>query len=536
MNIKEIYRYLKYLKIPVSKNHVKYLIESNNTYPSILSITDILEYFGINYLSRKITNEVIDKLQYPFLLKIIDEESEIKFIKNKTELESFTNVHKKWVGIIFYAELDGFIQDDYTKNLFEKQKYERILLGCLITIFSIISINYINVNKSVIDISFFICTLFGVFFATLILLKDQGVKNSILDSFCSSIKNEGCDKVLGSKGASLFNGKVKLSDIALSYFSAQLIILFLNDSLKEEIIISSFFFLTAIITIPVIFYSIIYQIFKVKSLCKLCLGIVFSLVGQLIILFSLKIIGSDSTFILGNDVVLIAGIFCGNFILITFINSFYNERKSYYDQLVKANRLKLKPFVFMKLLEMQRKVDTSSFKNEILFGNKEANLSLILAISLECIACKKVLKKLIQILEPYLNLVSIRLRIHPISFRENKNMSELLIRKWINVEKSMKVKVDHGLNIEKIHSVIELLENTDSLLVATEKKAYTNEVINTNVDNRLLGSIIEAHLNWFNRTQVSYTPKLFINGYETPSEYSMTEIFLILPHLLNNKD
>lgn len=99
-----ISEYLAYLNIPITKKDYVQSVISHPRYPSLLSISDTLEGFGIRHKVVRIAQEHLSKMSFPYILQFDKKGGILALIKNKKELNAHEKDMKYWSGVIIKAE------------------------------------------------------------------------------------------------------------------------------------------------------------------------------------------------------------------------------------------------------------------------------------------------------------------------------------------------------------------------------------------------------------------------------------------------
>ncbi len=105
------------------------------------------------------------------------------------------------------------------------------------------------------------CT--GIWLSWLLVQKSLGIQNGAADAVCSVLEEGGCDQLARSE-ASSFMGIFKWSEVGLAYFSVSLLALLLFPATLPALAAIN------ILCLPYTVWSILYQRFKAKVWCTLC--------------------------------------------------------------------------------------------------------------------------------------------------------------------------------------------------------------------------------------------------------------------------
>ncbi len=101
----QIADWLHQLEIPVSKKYLKQQLLSHPDYPSLASITDVLDELDIENTVLEIEKEQLPELPVPFLAHLRSNGGEYVIIKNRNDLgNQFPKFFERWNGVVVLAE------------------------------------------------------------------------------------------------------------------------------------------------------------------------------------------------------------------------------------------------------------------------------------------------------------------------------------------------------------------------------------------------------------------------------------------------
>ena len=225
-----LYELLKLSSIKIDKKELEFQFESHPSYPSLHSITGVLNHFGIDNLAIEVPNnkETLEELPEFFIAHLKDKEGEhfvivkrkdnqveIILDKKSKKILSTDSFLQSWTGIIVAVEktesFDKNSQKQFSGKIFY---YLGALVGLIIFFYS---------STTLFQTFHFLIAIVGVVISVLIVQHELGLNSTVLDKFCSGNNEKtSCDDVLKSKGATII-GNFKFSDVGLIYFSALLL-------------------------------------------------------------------------------------------------------------------------------------------------------------------------------------------------------------------------------------------------------------------------------------------------------------------------
>lgn len=515
--------FLKLLKIPMSPKLFKRLVQSHPDYPSLLSIADVLDRFGIKKQVFRIEKDKLIDLPFPYLLHLKKNGGELALIKNQNDLKKEKDELEYWSGVVLQVEPTNSISDVENKRIYSDEKYFKFLSSALMTAAGMLVVMAGFNSFTWLNSLLLISSLSGILVGYFLVSKDLGIKNKTIDSFCKTGKKADCDQVLKSEGATIF-GKIKLSEAVLSYFIFQLIMLGASVVLPNEKS-SVLFVLSAIsiLTIPFIVFSLYYQGMKAKIWCKLCLvvdAILFLQLGLFsFVFYTLKPQANDHTLFV-SFVILLAFIIIAS--SISLLKSKLEQAIKLSNVGIKASRIKNSATVFTHLLFQQQKIDDTFFDYEISMGSPDAPIKIIMISNLFCKPCKDQHEALNHLIETYSQKVNLTMLFVPANKKAQNgfNSNQYLIQYWLeNIygkenKSSNTAQLMHDwyslMDIEKFEKKHELKE---SELCEASKKIELQQS------------------EWINKAKIYNTPTFFINGYKLPNFYNAENIIDLVPGL-----
>lgn len=519
-----IIEYLSTLKIPISKNYVEKLILSHPDYPSLLSISDVLERLGIETKIGKTEQKALPEIEFPYLIHTEVNGGEFLHIKNARELTKLQKKLDFWNGVILKSDHVKTLKDKENNTNYSEERFLSKVTGLFLAALSVLFIVSLSLTFSLYNVILFSAALIGTITGYFLIAKDLGIKYKAVESFCGAAKNVNCDAVIRSDYSILF-GHFKVSDLVFSYFLTQLVVsgFFVPafNIASEFIIVLG---LISLLAIPAVLLSIYYQYVKIKTWCRLCLAVAAILVAQAgmfiyaystslftIENFSINVFAISGTlFIALNSAVILL-----KSKLISLNKALQNE--------MQANRVKLNPQLFTHLLFKERQVNATAFENEIRIGTADAPIQLVMASNLFCNPCKTMHNKLTDLINMYPEKVSLSIRILPVNTqnKEEVNPRDYFIGYWLKNIRGEKNESLHTSNL-----ISKWFETKDIYALMAQYSLRTE-----NENSRVLTELLYKHDAWVKNAQITKTPTLFLNGHEMPHGYDVEDLKAMVPGL-----
>jgi len=292
---------LRLLGVKYSPQYVEHFLIADKDYPSLSSISALLNNFSIENIAVKINDQQLRQISVPsvaFTLKgrsghfvVVSnlKEDTITYLDDNNEIsETISEFCVKWQSVILLAQAHNYSvskdNDDYVRE--KKEKTIQQLVGSAVMITFIASIFTMFPISPIFFLSILIQSV--AFTSSIILLsKDLGFSAAWVDSICRMnglVKTKvGCDGVKNSK-ASNFLGIIKMSEIGVLYFGSTwlLLVLSLINSMDQQAY--SFLLILTSCAVPYTMFSIYYQFFVIKEACPFCILVVMCIWFEFVLL------------------------------------------------------------------------------------------------------------------------------------------------------------------------------------------------------------------------------------------------------------
>lgn len=505
---------LKLSSIKIDKKELEFQFQSHPSYPSLHALTGVLNHFKIPNMAIEVPRnaETLKELPHYFLAHINHNEERlvlVKFVngsinlyydKKQSETISIKQFLEIWSGVIVVVEKDDSI------NTLRSQK--NMDLKFIFILLSILSIGFFFWNlPNLFQQLHFSLSVLGFYISILLVQHDLGIRTKSLEKICSGKSEKvNCEDVLQSKEAMIF-GKVKWSDIGLTYFGG-ITLAWLLIKLKPPINDSSLLLLT-VCALPFTLYSIYLQLYKLKKWCPLCLSILAILWMQGASLFFLP------SFELLLSVQLKSLIITGYCLLFTyalwkFMKSKLEVNSNYKKLSVDYNRFKRNYKVFNALLHEKTSLNTSIDNcTEIVLGNKDVNapLKIIVVTNPLCGHCKNAHKAVIPLLASHTNQIQVTIRFN------------------VNIKDEDSVDTRAALTMLAIYQN----KNEHDVILALDE-LYSTDTINTwlkkweRKNSLQFFSDLRKQKDWCILNNIDFTPEILLNGISYPAEYERDEL------------
>ncbi len=512
------FSFLSLLKVPYSEKSIRIFFTTHPHHPSILSISDLLDEFNIENAAIKVGKDNFSQIPTPFIAKTQSSEGDYCLVTQidhanltyqnekgniiKTSLENF---FRQYSGVVLVAEAnENSTEPNYKAN---KQNYlnEHLTIASFIAV--VLSISFLSLlhqqNNSFSILLYFIKS-FGVAVSSLLLMQSFNANNPFITKLCSNASGNGCDNILNSSAAKIFNGKLSWSEVGFFYFTATLIALSINPTAT----IFNLLGLLNLLALPYTFYSIYYQYKIANQWCKLCLSIQLLLWLEFATNCSLYTgFTSANTYTIPALTIVAAFAFVMSvwFVIKPFITKSLLTDKLQRD----VNQFKKDENIFHTLLGQQRSVTNLLEEHKIVFGNLNAAFEITFVSNPYCNPCAEMHHKLETLLIEERKNIKLNI-IYTVSSNPNDPKNKI-IGSLINLYKAK-----GQLAAEK--AMTDWYKNgIKNSALWQEKYAITN-------DDTIAEETMEEHRLWCDENEISHTPALFINNHQYLSEYTLNDL------------
>ena len=511
--------------ISCDKEELKFQIESHPSYPSLHSITGVLDHFNIDNIALDvpINQETLSQLPNCFLAQIKDDnEMSFVIVNNNNGVYSLISSDKKKQNVSsseFLEKFTGIIVAVEKTEGVEFKKDNASKINTVFISFSLILLAslFIKISSNLSTALYVLLSAIGIYISRAIIKQELGEKTLLGDAFCSQTNTGGnsCNSVLSSKGAQI--GRYKLSDFSMVYFIGLLLSSLLFTLVGSSLTIV---FVLSLIAIPVTLYSIYYQYAVVKQWCFLCLSITAVLWIQATLILSLNY-NTITTITLSsitlNAVLIISFSFLSVFTIWNVLSPNMKLIKELKESKIKYFKFKRDYSLFEALLNKSAVVETLiPNASEVVFGNKNAPLNITLITSPFCGHCKPVHTLIEQVLKKHSEEVQIHIR-----FSANEANVPL-----INITSRL-------LELYHTESESKCLEAMHDIYKELTSEQWFNKWGETNNREPYLNTLKLAS-KWCQDNNINFTPEILINGRSYPKEYERSELLYFIEDLYEN--
>jgi uncharacterized membrane protein len=508
--------WLKALGNNLPQRYVQAEITTHPDYPSLLSVTDFLDSGNMSYYAVAGDKNDIASLQYPLLVNLQHSGvNYMHYVENELFWQNNNGLSNYWTGVALFPANQKKWENKKIEVFKKTQTQNRNFVGLLAIValsgFTLASLNSTGWMYKITGL----LALGGLVISVLALGVELGMQNNTIKQVCGTLSKGGCEKVLKTHYATGWAG-FTIADISTIYFLTQLVIYVIgcyNTTFNKAL------YPLAFGGIPVVALSIYIQGVKIKHWCFLCLCIA----GVLLLQFAIAI-NNNWNEALNYSISLFIGALFLSSLFFWPIKKLLISNKSSQLKLIELKRWKLDLELFMYQWKNQEEVDETIWKNDLLLGNAKAPLLIIIVCSPYCQPCAHAHQHLHSILKKYDGKLKVLIRWSCPPGDGNDTISRT-VKTLLQVSSEQN---DNQLVAECLNDWFNKMD------ISSWEAKWTNHTLTTekiNVQKRW-----QQHREWVAMNRIIYTPTIFINGLKIPSRYSMADLELLLPQLLQSTE
>lgn len=519
-NLISLFQYLEKEDINIDKTEFEYQIQSHPDYPSLLSIADTLSFFNIDNGALRVDISEIDLLPYRFIALLSERNNnpQLTFIDNKNGKYYCTNdkktikktrleLEKLWKDTVLLVEKPEYEATPTKKN--DRSNFLPVL--CL----GLLSFTLLQLDSTLQSKLFLLFPVIGFLFSIAALKDLFGAKSELINNFCNITSSTSCNTIVNSGKWKIFE-IVSFSDLSITFFTTQFIglILFLFIVNGTE-----FFSLQQILlfcSVPVLVVSIYFQKFVERKWCPICLAIIAVVLLELVYL--ILFIKPDFNFSLNS--IMHLGFLFSSILMIWFgLKKLLIKQKELKEFQIKANRFIRNYTNFKNTLLTKEKTELPF--TPIIFGNPESKTHITMITNPFCGHCEATHEILDKILE--------------------KKGQDLQIKIIIKTDLSNESD-ENKLFFQNLMGVY--LENGALAFGEVLKNWFENKNVKNwlkihqieNINIPKIEAVYNTHSDWCVTNNFSFTPTIFVNGYQFPDSFERDNLPNFINDLIEDED
>lgn len=518
-------RYLKLMGVKFQEKELEMVLQSAPTYPSVLSIVESCNYFGLKTAAYRADSSKL-KAEIPAIVHFKDETEKFVLLNkmsddkvNYYDATIYSNIecslnefYNNWTGIIIISKKNkNSVQNKkkFTTNI--SPVWLLIAFSICCTLFygfeSAQSLTLLLYTIGLLTLKFI-----GLWLSIVLVRHEIGSTHSVFDEFCHKRESFDCEKVINSKASQLFN-LVTLADLGCVYFVMGIISLILGVFSGLLYHIVTIIFYISACCIPFILFSVFYQKIVVKKWCPLCLSVMgIILLENILFLFYGQTRLNFTAF--HPSIILMLFSFISSLIALQWIKQSSKNSYKLFNTIKSQLKLKRNPIIFASLFGHEA-FSSLPKDDSFIIGEKESAITITTLLSPFCIPCKKTANEIIELIERYPQLIQWHIRLDGVTSSEYAEINKIQLNlvELYHKEDSSKVKLSIIKDWFKE-------QNFESFSKEHAIKSITKESI----------SFFAQHVKNNSMLKTNKVPTVWINNCTLPQEYSIKDI----PFLLTN--
>ena len=493
-------RWLHKLGAAVSPRLLREKLQTHPDYPSLLSVTDVLDELYIDNAALQMDTGRLHEAPLP-LLAHNTSHAEFVIIENiEKQVKNNPAFEKNQNGAVLLAEKPlGWQHPENEKALKEEKQKQKALQA---TAGFVIVLAFLSFSRefSFTPAALLLTALTGLTVAILIVQREMGIATPIGEKLCGAGGGNGCDAVMHSGGSRLVKW-MSWADVGIIYFTTYSLLLTIAMYTGGNITV---LVLLSAAALPFTLFSLFYQWRVVKKWCRLCLLTVAVLWLQAALALAQVVMAKGDLWraVVLNDFLLAAFLFTiisASWLLL--IKPLLQNYKQLLTEKFALLRFKNNPAVFESLLTQQRRVDTTPFEHDMQLGNPAAPLQIMVACNPYCGPCAKAHEVLHDILNSNDIGLTIRFTVKTEDREDKKTQAVQYLLKLLHYSSpAQKRKALHDwfvwMNYEKFVTQYPLRGNAPDVVRQ-----------------------LSLHEQWTKEAEIKFTPTVFINGFQMPKQY-----------------
>jgi thiol-disulfide isomerase/thioredoxin/uncharacterized membrane protein len=510
---------LELLEVRFTGNYLKEEILSHPQFPSLLTISDVLEKYHISTLPLKIGKEKLNQIPTPCIVQVrvkgneffqtlshISEDSLAGYDETgkafNVNREDFLNI---WTGVVLAVEKNENAAEPWIEERLQKEKIQTFLIAGLV-LFALLALGFewsdlMGSGNGFAAAGFLLLNLIGLGISGLILWREIDKDNPLVQKFCSGGGTADCNTILDSTAFKFADGAISPGSLAFAYFFAGSLMLVTQLPSVSLLPTKAWISLS---TLPVVVISFYYQAFMLRKWCRLCL----ILLGVLLLEMALTWVQQIYQYPIDLPAVSsFAFLFIATLLGWIYMKPILDAKDDLHIYKRNLKKLKTDPVIFDTLLSRSKKLRYPTDGLGIILKNKSPKYQVIKVCNPYCGPCAKAHPELERLVEE--GIIDLQILYFPKADMEDIRTKTITHFLAINSKGNQQVTrkaLDHWYTAEK-------KDYSDF----ADRYPMNGEL--NQQQERLL-----AMKTWCEKEGITHTPTYFINGYELPKEYSVGDI------------
>jgi protein-disulfide isomerase/uncharacterized membrane protein len=505
------------LNVPINDSTIQATLDDHPDYPSPLAFCDALTEWKIDNMGVQLEPAELLEIDLPALTKKrsgyvmlskIDEQQVHYLDMTKGWVtDTFEEFSKHWDGITILATADEKSgEKDYTLNrkqeFINNLRFPFMLMALLVLVIGTITTGYFAHSAEIITwLPLLVVKSIGIGLGALLMIEHIDKLNPMVRKLCGFSTKTSCQEVTESPAGTLF-GWLSMAEVGLFYFVGGFLALALSLFTANIQVVLVFLAILTLTTLPYTLFSIIYQATVVKKYCPLCIGVMALFWVEFAIFIST--LSFEMPTITVNAISLILwGFLLPIIVWLGFKPSVMTTRQI--PSLKKTLAIfKGEPKIFDALLSQEQPVSTEQLAGDILLGDPNSPISIIMISSPFCGHCTPAFNALEKLISEFPEGVKVLVRVldggkrdvtqRLVAFSDKPELAEKALHAWY-IQKKKDAK-----------GWLQQFETTEP------------------ADKETIEKRLDEIAEWCKANEVTGTPTFFINGRKFPNTLKITDV------------
>ncbi len=516
--------FLHRLRVPVARQECLRLIRSHPDYPALVSVSDTLDSLGVDNYVAQFDDDELGDIAFPYLAQLNQAGGgDLALVADAADLAAArTRAGSTWTGIIVQASGLRVPASPEQVERYHLARKLTVVTWLVLAVAALLLVQPAWAMGSWLAGGSYLTALAGLFVGALLLAKELGVAPELVAEFCGDGPQAGCDDVLATDPIRLF-GFFTLTDAAVAYFLWQVGCLALVAVAPAAAGLSTLSNAAALLGIPVVVFSIYQQRWVAKAWCRLCLlvdAVLLLHAGLALYAFGQGVIVPTTlTPLLVANAVLALLASSG---LVVLLKQLGKRQQELAESELTLQRSKNSVTLFTNTLLRQPRIDTRDFDQELVIGHDDAPVEIIMASSLYCVPCKKGHEQLTRLVALYPDKLRVRFRlvVSNVDTGRFPTANQYVLLYWLM--HCWGQPDERTRTTQLLHDWYERMD--------LDRFALTHPA-DFSGDHALSTALSTEHYRWVRQSRITRTPTYFLNGYQLPAAYRLSDLQLLLPAL-----
>ncbi len=508
---------IRRFKIKVTDTSIREFLLAHPYYPSLKSVCDALNKWGVEYYPLKLEIDEIKDLEMPFIAHLRVFGGQLVFVEKienghvfysaaegKNQKEVFSKFAEKLSGAVIVMEAGKDSGEKGYRQIRQNEILNKILLP--FGIFTVLLVCLLGISQNFGDLGakhtlilwgLIITKITGIVASLLLVMHEFKIHSPLIDKICGFSSKTDCDEVLASNASQLF-GWFNWADAGLIYFISTLIYI-LGVSGNPSF---GFLAIISLVSLPYPAFSIYYQSVKLKKWCPFCVLVQLVLIAEFVLLLP---VFKTMTFT-GTDALKLINSFFVTASLWLIYKAYYNKTNEIILERNSFLHFKRNPEIFAFLLTSNGYHEIFEDKDSLILGSPDATITVTAFLSLYCNPCAKAFKQIKTLLE---NHTDIKVNVIFSVYDDEETLETINTLYYLYTKKSSEV-------------IIDFLDKWYSIPIPSRKSLIQNELV---LEQYNMAKIIkDKNKRLFAEYKVEGTPTIYICGYLFPIQYGFNYI------------